>query len=484
MKKKTVIILLILIVAFGAGLRVFRIGKESFWHDEMTSVVPITAKNISDIPQAILQVDPWQPPLHFILVRLWITIFGRSEAAFRFFSALCGVIAIPVVYKLASEMYEEKTGLYASLIFAASFQNVLLSQETRNYTMLALLALVSFLYLFRMTQRKKVSDIIFYALSIIAALYTHYLIGFILIVQNILFFVFHKKFKIRIRPWLAVQAICAFSFLPMIKTFIWQFDRFLKPQHFAWIKPPTIKTMAGTVIAFIGGNSITTLFFLAICVIAIIKLKEARQGKGEAKGLFALAKRTAFDRFFEGAFLGLWIVVPIVAMFAVSKVKTTLLGPGRYTLYLAPAYYILIGRGSVKLKKPGIAVIIFALALTLYPVTKIYTTYSKPRWKEAEKILRASGYETRIILYPKKHKWEVAHYFPESRYESVPYGADDRKEKLEAQVKKKAPFAIIIKYDRDDPLSNQALSTLEKDARFKNLTPSFAELKLFVLKKH
>ena len=483
MTKKTAVLLVIVIVIIGAGLRIFRIGKESFWHDEMTSVVPITAKSISDIPEAILQVDPWQPPLHFILVRLWITIFGKSEAAFRLFSALCGVLAIPVVYKLASEMYEEKTGLYASLIFAASFQNIALSQEVRNYTMLALLALVSFLYLYRMTQRKKTSDIIFYTLSIIAALYTHYLIGFILIVQNLLFFVFHKKFKIRVREWIAVQAIGALSFLPMIKIFIWQFDRFLKPEHFAWIKPPTIKTMAGTIIAFIGGNSITTLFFMAVCVVAIIKFKEARQDQGEVKGVPAPAKRTAFDQFFEGAFLALWIAVPIVVMFAVSKVKTTLLGPGRYTLYLAPAYYILIARGSVKLKKAGIAIIVFALVLTLCPVTKMYTTYSKPRWQQAEKELRVSEYDVEMILYPEKHKWEVMYYFPESKYKTIAYPAGMWKERLEEEVRKAADFAIIIKYDKDEPLSKQAFAALEKDVRFEYLTPAFAQLRLFVLKK-
>ncbi|MGZ4847178.1 MAG: glycosyltransferase family 39 protein [Halobacteriota archaeon] len=58
-----------------------------------------------------------------------------------------GVLAIPMIYAVGRQLFNEETGLVAAFILALSSFNIYYSQEVRMYSLIVLLALTSVYFL-------------------------------------------------------------------------------------------------------------------------------------------------------------------------------------------------------------------------------------------------------------------------------------------------------------------------------------------------
>jgi mannosyltransferase len=133
--------LLLLIILLALGQRLYRLDAQSLWYDEGFSVYlarmdlpEITARTAADI----------QPPLYYYLLHAWTGLLGDSEKALRGLSLLFGVLAIPLIYGLASELFHSRlAALLAALLLAVSPLHVWYGQEARMYTLLTFLCLLS-----------------------------------------------------------------------------------------------------------------------------------------------------------------------------------------------------------------------------------------------------------------------------------------------------------------------------------------------------
>ena len=102
----------------GGVLRGAALGHQSFWYDESVS---------GDLARAPLwdlltgQVrDLGNPPLHPVLLRLWSLAFGDGDVALRSFSAVVGVLTIPVLFVVARRLAGVEVALVATAILALS----------------------------------------------------------------------------------------------------------------------------------------------------------------------------------------------------------------------------------------------------------------------------------------------------------------------------------------------------------------------------
>src|SRR5437870_2237873 len=84
--------LLLVLMAVSAFLRTRSIGGQ-FWMDEALSV-GISSHSLSAIP-GVLRHDG-SPPLFYLLLHLWMSVFGTSESATHALSLLFGLLTIPV----------------------------------------------------------------------------------------------------------------------------------------------------------------------------------------------------------------------------------------------------------------------------------------------------------------------------------------------------------------------------------------------------
>jgi len=141
-----------------------------YWMDEAISV-GIASHPLGEIP-GILRMDG-SPPLYYFLLHFWIRIFGNGEAATHSMSLLFATLTIPVSYWAANSMFGKRAALMTATLFTLNPFLTQYAQETRMYTLMALLGLLAttgFVHGFVYRRRKYVA---LFAVSQALMLYTH-----------------------------------------------------------------------------------------------------------------------------------------------------------------------------------------------------------------------------------------------------------------------------------------------------------------------
>lgn len=212
----TLALVLVLITAIGAGLRLYRLGQKSLWVDEA----------ISGVLAATGHAPVELPPLYFKLLGLTMGAAGsEAEWALRLLSALCGIAALPLVFVLGREAGDRWTGVTAALLLALSPYHVQISQEARNYALLCLLSLALFVLQTVARRRSGWRSGLAWAASgpvLAAALYTHHL-ALLLVPATLL------PVALAARPrragligWTGTMVIAAAIYLPQLPTTVEQ----------------------------------------------------------------------------------------------------------------------------------------------------------------------------------------------------------------------------------------------------------------------
>jgi len=133
-------LLLVGLLLLAAGLRFYRIGYQSYWNDEGTSVA-LASRSLGLILQGASQ--DIHPPLYYVLLHGWMRLFGRGEAAVRALSALLGTACVAATYGLTRRVWGDRTALLAGLLAAVSPLQVYYAQEARMYMLATALACAS-----------------------------------------------------------------------------------------------------------------------------------------------------------------------------------------------------------------------------------------------------------------------------------------------------------------------------------------------------
>jgi 4-amino-4-deoxy-L-arabinose transferase-like glycosyltransferase len=128
-----------------------------------------------------------QPPLYHLV--LWATIraFGHGELAVRLPSLIAGTLIIPVLYELARELYDRRTGLIAAAFATVSPALIWYSQEVRMYEFAALFGLLALLTQLRAIRNGTMLNWAAYILATAALLWSHYFGLLVVAVQQLIF---------------------------------------------------------------------------------------------------------------------------------------------------------------------------------------------------------------------------------------------------------------------------------------------------------
>ncbi len=344
-------IIAITILAF--ALRIYRLDHQSIWYDEGVSVY-YADQSLKDLIAGVSADN--HPPLHFLILHLWLKLAGQSEFAIRFLSLICGVLAVPLLFRLGRELFNQRVGSLAAFLLSLSPFHVWFSQEARMYTLAALLGLAS-VYTFVLLLRKGTSSVRrylwpSYVITSTLGLYTHFYFAFIILFENIAFLTQRllrrtpestNPESTNLRTWLLTQLCIALLFLP--------WARFVATRYAAdatyW--EGALGLLAATKDTFtafsvghtLGGKAadLATLGFVALAAAGVLaslwERNNGLQNSTDAKVPSAL-----------GIVL-LYLVVPIGALFAISYHRPKF--APRYLLPAVPAFYLLMAVGLGKL---------------------------------------------------------------------------------------------------------------------------------------
>ena len=176
---------LIVLVAF--ILRLNSYERYSLWDDEIYSA--ILGSNPS-LPFMDTFKDPANPPLYYILLRLWFTLFGWTEQSGRFFSVLTGSAAIIPLYILVKRFANKKAAFLASLYVAVSAYFIGFSLDMRSYVLQAFLVTIVAIRFLVIIQKQELgfTNLVWYIIPSVLLVNTHYY-GSLIIFANFLFYV-------------------------------------------------------------------------------------------------------------------------------------------------------------------------------------------------------------------------------------------------------------------------------------------------------
>lgn len=238
---------LVLLILFGSlFLGLFKIDKP-IWIDEGYSIY-ISSYDFNFLIES-LKLDTG-PPLYYILLFLWIKIFGISEIAVRGLSVSCYLLGIIATYYAALTIYKNKNiGLISSILYCLSPLAFGQGQNARAYSLLSLLTIISMILFFKLFFDDLLTNqsIFLYILVNCLGTFTHYWYVFSLFSHFAIYWIFSNR-----KAWKTFFVTLVLSVLPFL--LFWGSIAFgqMRDQKVKidWMMPPTLYTLLNTIINF------------------------------------------------------------------------------------------------------------------------------------------------------------------------------------------------------------------------------------------
>lgn len=398
-RTRIVLACLILVVASGALLRIAYINSDSIWLDEAYSIY-VAHENLSGIVDEAS--NDVHPPLYYFLLHYWINLFGDSEQSARLLSALFGIISIALAYKLAALLFDRATGILAALLLAFSHINIEFSQETRMYSLLVMLTLVSLYFFLKLFGGRSNWILAAYLLSSILLMHTHVYGLFVVIAENAFFLTlyFYRReiFRQMIKRWLLAQSILFLLFLPWLTVLIHQVLRVRKG---FWIPRPTWTEFNLTWVTFSGSYHLAWLLLPLAAIPVILLLKRLSRASASFVNTENQSdSRLPFTNRQRILFLLIWLAGVVLIPFVVSHFVTPIFLL-KYTIAASPAFLILVARGITSLRPLPVRAILVVtfLILALADMRDYYSAVKKDLWRDAVAFFNQKAQPGDLVLF-------------------------------------------------------------------------------------
>lgn len=210
---------LLLLLLLALALRLYRLGDASIWWDEGWSVWLARQPVAEILRQSALDVHP---PLYHLLLGGWLRLTGESEFAVRALSALLGTLVIAAAWDVARLLLPRRPwlALGATTLLALSRFSIWWAQESRMYTLGALLATLSLGMLIRLRRTPRRGAAVGYLLATTGALLTLYLLVLLPLIHGLYWLLTLPRGAGRalasLGRWLGLQVLIVLAVLPWL----------------------------------------------------------------------------------------------------------------------------------------------------------------------------------------------------------------------------------------------------------------------------
>jgi mannosyltransferase len=361
---------LFLITLLALVLRLYRLGAQSLWADEMSSLVTAVkpvGRLLYDLSNEI------HPPFYHLVLKGWIAIFGISEVGIRSLSVLSGMILVLLTYAIGRRLAGEVVGLVAAFFSALSAFQVYYSQEARMYMPLAALSALSVYCFIRFLEAERresehrlagyweletghwvqdTEDKIrgrdrghnlylwasLYALTTAACLYTHYSFPIILLMESLVYLLWlivswsRGKIIKRGARWALIQAVVILLYWPWLPIAYRQLSTWpsiSRPQSLAFIAGEAFRLLS------VGYSGEVRWALLSLGLVFLVGLWPG----GWPAGSHRLPRSISY------ALTLLYSAFPVLMMYALSLWRPAY--RPKFFLVGAPIFFIVLARGVI-----------------------------------------------------------------------------------------------------------------------------------------
>jgi uncharacterized membrane protein len=428
-----------LVVGLAAALRMAGLTDRALWFDETISVF-FAQQSVARLLSLLPANDP-HPPLHYLLLHLWIGWLGDGEAAVRGLSVLISVPVVLATWLFGRRVIGAWPALFAAAIVAVAPSQVAAGQEARMYGLLTLTALASWWALWHAVDPDDAPGQVggpgglgawaAYAVATAVMLYTHYY-GFFVVASQAAFLLWRGLSSTAWRRAVLAGLGVLLLFFPWLPSFLVQVGAGRGwPAH----RPPlTMAALPDALVAMSVGQPIfsagappeyqvpgTALMGLVGFAAAVVLSVYALRGKALTPGRRALL---------VSATLG-----PLLLAFVVSLSINVF--ARRYLLLITPPAALLMAAGAAALaaheaRWRRAAALGLAMMVLLPNVAGTVTFARQPRldtfdWRLVARTLAAKASDAdAIVLLPGFSRIPLDYYYrgPQPRLALTPDGAD------------------------------------------------------------
>ena len=347
------VLLCAMAVALATTVRLKCVGKADIGGDECFSLF-YALQSPDDIVRVLACGD--NPPLWELLLHYWVALFGISVMSLRILSLIFSVLTVVPLYLAGERHVGRGAGVVASLMYGFSTFSIFLSHDGRVYSLVAMLAAWS-LYLFlslATDEENRRSRWVWLTVVDLLLLYSHYMAGWVPVVQCLLVFLVPILRKRLWRGCLVLIGSLVAGYLPMMPVL---YLRILDSGvHGTWVLRSTGIDGLYDMLRCFTNAPVVTVLSLALVLAAAVRL------------VVLLCRR----QYVVGATTLLTVIwaVPMLVSFVVSFFLGCFFN--RYFYFLLPTYYLaLVAYLYALLQKPlwlrGVlaAALVTMLALTV-----------------------------------------------------------------------------------------------------------------------
>lgn len=390
--RKTLVSLLLLL-AVGAGLRLYGLDIQSLCFDETCSWHTSSHAALADV---VHHDKLWHlhPPGYHLFLHFVIEMFGDSETVLRLPSALAGVASIVLMFLLGARLYSADEGLIAAGLTTALLFPVYYAQEARPYAMLlGFTILTTFLWTYlyddlRQRRKPRFWAVATYAVCAVLTCYWHYFGVLFIVLQGAVTcaLLLGKR-----RPFILavlVYGIIGAAYVPWVPT-MWALLHDPSLGHappvgglwrsfFRYLSSMFNHGALGTPLS----RGVTVVVLLLYGYLAVRGLRAIL-----SKGVAAEDRRCVVIR---GLCLTAWLTLPFLFAYAKS-VSSASIFTHKNLIVSLPAVYLLAARGLAQLPLPKrdkalpalVCVLLAAAFFRTAIASGYYTKPHKDQFREA-----------------------------------------------------------------------------------------------------
>jgi uncharacterized membrane protein len=384
-------------------LRALNLTGESLWRDEIDTVR--FAFGSSREMLSNLTRNGFNGPLYHLLMRGWLTLGGVNDFTLRYFSLLCGVAEVALVYALAHRLFGRRAAVLAAWFTAIAPVLIWYSGEGKMYTLQPALIVLALYALRRaVSERSGIRDwrlgtraqsqslisnlqslrdgvnawwVVFVA-AVSLGYYVHLLTPLFLAVAVVFFVLWWPLSRRHLLGGVIAIAACTLPYVPLA---LWQLPSFMAGASTGHVFIPLDLTVFALLFNWSLGLSdqlppdfppeftwFAILLFAGVVILGVV----STLWEDAADGI-----REPWCRFASAAGMLMWMLLPAVLVFVIST-RAPVFEP-RYLLWAAPASYILIGVGLAwLLSRVNIIGVALTVLLSLISVRGVVAQVAYP----------------------------------------------------------------------------------------------------------
>jgi uncharacterized protein (DUF2141 family) len=398
----------IALIAAASVVYLSGISHELIWYDEAVSIA-IAKHRFSEI--LALMPNENHPPLHYLLLRVMILLFGSSEWALRLLSVIAAVGLVGLGAGPIRRLVGNRTAFTYAAVVLFIPAVLIYAHETRMYSLANLAVTATVLYGLLAARDGRTSDWVAFGLWTLAAAYLHYY-GLIAAAMAHLFVFAWILFRNRerLKRYLVTAAIVLAGYLPWLLVLVSQTLRVNKTGF--WIPPVSWQSVFAAIFRPFTYRELFPMFpvvrpwmliaMILSFILIIVGLVLARRRRAQNEFTFSMMLLFVY--------LGTMATAIVISLFSV---------PIFYNRYMVVCMGILallvaLGIGQIRIRGlSGGALIVLAI-LNSFTIRDIYTRQFNLPFKQVKQALEQEIKPGDLVITSDCFSvGPVFHYFPQ-----------------------------------------------------------------------